>query len=282
MFKSLIRLPSIRLQYLSNLCLTAKQAKTDWKTVVTPVDGADLVLLGNIGQPFCPVTRDFLLWTQDHFPRTFWVPGQQELSSKVKKSWRRKLDDLYKFASESHFRSLHIGVKYSYTYTYPNVTLALTPSWSQAMPYVKYPMYDWHPKNNNLYFGDGSPEARKRILDLHEDELEWLSWNIQKSRKTVCATSTILRVSPEIKSPVSLAQTVYDNNSVIALLHGLHEQERPVTYSGKTGRFPWSGVNMAGHSGFRTDAFFEYSGNPTLYLKPSSTSEPLITMRLAL
>ena len=267
-------LPSrIRLQYLSNLRLSrpnkdhwkdilARPQRTRWNSVVRPVEGADLLLLGNIGKPFCPITKDFLIWAHDYFPRIFWVPGLEEFSSTEEKKdpWQKRLDHLYAFSSQSYFHSLFLGVKHVYTYPYPNVSLLLTPSWSVNTNLTDVPIYDWHQKKNPLHLGDKSTNhAANRLLDLQENELEWLTNLVQSLPQTICATSTILRIPCVLSQATHYGSYLYKKDLVLAHLYGMDERDQPKTETGYGGRYPWCGVNMYGHPGYNPEAFFEYS-----------------------
>lgn len=229
---------TFRIQYLSNLFLGTSKAPLQNPANTIQPNASVLALLGNIGRPGCPETREFLHWAESKFQRIFWVPGPLEYSS-LSQTWRKKADSTYTFLQESGLKKTSFCQKYQEPFG--NINLLATPAWHLhfSAGFEKC-LYDW-----SSTYGDKSVMDMKQFFNLQVEELNWILHNsIRKSSPTILLTH----------SPISYNLIQYKN--VLLHLHGTGYNGNAQSVCG--GIDPWSGINSATSPHFKPDGFVEF------------------------
>lgn len=222
------------IQYASNLMLPTVPLQ-QIPTLLKP-SAPILALLGDIGQPYCLHTREFFKWAEDNFALIFWIPGSLEYSNPEAScvSWNERADQCYESIQLWGLSRTSFCQKLEYRIPWSPFTLLCS---SFQIPYSSRRII-------YKYGFDGSYKvAMKEDYERYrESEYEW----IRKS------TTRIL--GPIIScSHMPLPQ----GTKVRANLFGsTHVPNQPRTFSG--GTQPWSTINMAGHDGFRKDAYVSF------------------------
>ena len=228
---------TFRIQYLSNLFLgTSKSPFQNPAKQIQP-NAPVLALLGNIGRPGCPETREFLIWAETKFQRIFWIPGPLEYSSSYQ-TWRQSADASYRFLQDFGMRKTTFCQKYQEPLV--NANIIATPTWHLGFSAgFETRIYDWNS------CGDKTKIDLKQTFKLQVDELNWiLKHSIQKSNPTVLLTY----------SPISY--NLLENKNILLHLYGTGYDDDAQSVCG--GTEPWTGINSATSPHFKPDGFVEF------------------------
>lgn len=220
----------LRLQFASNLLLHQNSFQTN-KKLLKPT-GEMLALCGNIGQSYCPKTRDFFKWAEEHYCQIFWIPGNFEYSASSHSlaTWNERADQYYESVRNWGLTNTTFCQKLEYSVPYTNLTILATPL---GIPYdITRQIYIWCPK------------GQYKIIDKHDyvrffmNELSWIDSRIQR-----------------IQGPKLLLSNVPVYERSVTNIYGVANPREAKTNSGG---MPWSAVNMAGQSSFRPDMLMEW------------------------
>lgn len=100
MLRSFLRNKPFRIQYAGNLGVDSQ--KIPFKKLLAPqVD--NLALLGNIGRPDHPRTKDFIQFCAEGWKKTYWILGPHELSNAKgsKESFYKKIEQCQNLAAST-------------------------------------------------------------------------------------------------------------------------------------------------------------------------------------
>ncbi len=220
----------LRIQYASNLLLHQNTFKEN-KALIKPT-GEILALCGNIGQPYCSKTADFIKWADETFGHIFWIPGNLEYSAPSNNlaTWNERADQYYESIRNWSLNNTVFCQKLIYSVPYTNITIIASPIGIQSD--ITRQIYVWCSKN------------KYRRIDTKDhalfflNELTWLDSKLSKLTGPKLLLSNI---------------PVYDRT--ITNIYGVAINGEAKTNSGG---MPWSAVNMAGHAGYRKEAMMEW------------------------
>ena len=226
-----------RLQYASNLRLSI--LKQGFKQFTIPVVAPHLALLGNIGTPECPKTKDFFQWADEHYQQIFWIPGGLEYSSNhsEKCAWNERADACYnairewKLRNTSFCQKMRIGVPFS------PLTLLITPGGLLYQTGTSH--FRWN------HEGDYVEVEPSEYARFRNNEHAWIE------------NSLIQNTGPiAVLSHGGISLSLLHRYKAVANIYGIQRDGR---HESSTGGTPWTAINMAGHDGFRPTAVFEYA-----------------------
>ena len=220
----------LRLQFASNLYLHENTFQTN-KTLLKPT-GEILALCGNIGQPYCPKTRDFFKWAEEQYGQIFWIPGNLEYSAPSNSiaTWNERADQHYESIRNWELTKTTFCQKLEYSVPYTNITILASPI---GIPHdIKRQIYVWSSTGNY------KPIDKDDYLRFFMNELAWLDTKLQKTTGPKLLLSNI---------------PIYER--AITNIYGVANPREAKTNSGG---MPWSAVNMAGHSQYRPDMIMEW------------------------
>ena len=226
-----------RLQYASNVRLP--HLKHGSKQFTLPVVAPHLALLGNIGAPECPITKDFFQWADEHYQQIFWIPGGLEYSSNQAErcAWNERADECYhairqwKLTQTSFCQKMRISVPYS------PLTLLATPGGLLYQNSINH--FRWN------YDGDYVEVEPAEYARFRNNEHAWIENSLIQTTGPIA-----------ILSHGGISLSILHRYSVVANIYGMQRECHPES---STGGKPWTAINMAGHDGFRPTAVFEYS-----------------------
>jgi hypothetical protein len=222
------------IQYASNLVL----AHTPIKQIphILKPSAPILALLGDIGQPFCLHSREFFKWAEDNYSLIFWIPGSLEYSSLQSSciSWNERADQYYQSLQLWGLSRTSFCQKLEYRIPWSPFTLLCS---SYKIPYHSTRQiykYDYKGLYKIATYND--------YERFNQSESDWLTKTTGRISGPIIACSYM---------PVPYGLKVQAN------LFGItHVPNYPRTFSGETS--PWSTINMAGHTGFRKDAYVSF------------------------
>lgn len=225
-----------RLQYVSNLRLP--HINQGFKHFTLPIVAPNLALLGNIGTPDCPKTKDFFQWADEHYQQIFWIPGGLEYASNhsEKCAWNERSDACYhairewKLTRTSFCQKMRISVPFS------PLTLLATPGGLLYQSGTSH--FRWN------HEGDYVEVEPSEYARFRNNEHAWIENSLIQNAAPVA-----------ILSHGGISLSLLHRYNVIANIYGIQRDGRDES---STGGKPWTAINMAGHSGFRPTAVFEY------------------------
>ncbi len=222
------------IQYASNLMLP-RMSMESIPTLLKP-SAPILTLLGDIGHPYCLNTREFFKWAEDNYALIFWIPGRLEYSNPEASclSWNERADQCYESIQLWGLSRTSFCQKLEYRIPWSPFTLLCS---SIHIPYS-------HNQTIYKYAFDGSykPASREDYERYKQSELDWFTKSTSRILGPIISCSYM---------PVPEGSRVRAN-----LFGATRDPTHPRTVSG--GTHPWSTINMAGHSGFRKDAYVSF------------------------
>jgi hypothetical protein len=229
---------TVNIQFLSNLYIH-NQSLSTLQRLVKP-SAPTLALLGNIGQPSCDRTKEFLQWTNSQFDTVFWVPGSLEYSSPKKESvtWRERADQIYENLQIWKTERTIFCQKFDYTHPESNVRIFASPFWGFAFnPLNRHRILDWNGRSERVLIDN------TQLSELQYNELMWLMGKIYRLQKG--QTSIILSHSP-------IPYLLLKPYNVFCHLYGTEQDGSAKVVSG--GKDPWIGLNMVGSKHYNKSA----------------------------
>jgi hypothetical protein len=220
-----------KIQYASNLFLA------NCKHPVTTVNPSApyLALLGNIGGPYCPQTRDFFQWAETEFQRIYWIPGALEYSGGANPlTWRNRADLYYLSIQDWNLKKTVFSQKFQERLE--TVNLLATTGWHRTMaenPAMR--IQYWNPEGSRQFI---TPET------CFEYQLNEVDWILRKSNVATEPT-VLLTYSPISERLLRLRNIPYH-------FYGTEYNGKPTSATGGTN--PWVGINMATSSKYRSNA----------------------------
>ena len=236
-----------RLQYVSNLLLP--MLKSSPKQFTLPVNAPTLALLGNIGVPDCPKTKDFFQWADESYQQVLWIPGGLEYSSNhaEKCAWNERADACYhairdwKLSQTSFCQKMNIRVPFS------TLTLLATPGGLTKHSSIKHFRWDTS--------GDYVEVEQSDYVRFRNNEHSWIENSLIQTAGPIAVLS---------HGGVSLS--LLQRYNVVANCFGTNQTGE---LESSTGGQPWTAINMAGHDKFRPSAVFEFDS--IAYMKQQQT-----------
>lgn len=229
----------LRIQYASNLFVNKLTLQESSKLLkpVAPV----LALLGNIGHPHCNRTKAFMIWAEQNYDRVLWIPGALEYSSEGREAttWNEKADRVYESLNHWSLRRTTFCQKLDFIYPGTEINILAT-SLGFPLDYSNQ-YYVWNTK------GEQTRMTSNEQQSFMKDELHWLRRHLQKKHTPTIVLS---------HQPV-LSNFGYSTHLVINI-HGIWENDI-ISFTG--GKNPWRAINMAGHRGYISDAYFTLDEN---------------------
>jgi hypothetical protein len=222
---------AFRIQFASNLNVHKLK---NFKGLLNPV-APNLALLGNIGYPESPLTKDFLKFCDTNYERVFWVPGFVELSSNKKHTWIERMESCRE--TIWNLKNVVLCQKQDTYIDDSKLQLLLTTL--------------WHPTNQPIYTHAKQGPRLMTKDDFKTLTVSEMNWLMHKTSISKLPVSWFTYSSPFLRS----SKTTINHPGILTSLHGKSEFKNTATYSGGN---PWSAVNMAGHSGYLNDAFWVY------------------------
>ncbi len=250
---------SFRLQYVSHLRIPFMNQT---KLFTLPTQAPNLALLGNIGTPDCPKTKDFFQWADEHYQQIYWIPGGMEYSSNHAErcAWNERADACYhairdwKLTQTSFCQKMRISVPFS------SLTLLATPG---GLLYQSGPNHFRWSTTGDYVEVESSEYARFR-----NNEHGWIE------------NSLIQTPGPlAILSHGGVSLSLLHRYKVVANCYGIQREGYPES---STGGKPWTAINMAGHDGFRPNAVFEFNESAFHMKQQQSGSERLSSSSIAM
>ena len=220
----------LRVQYVSNLLLHQHTFKEN--TSRLKPSGEILALCGNIGQPYCQKSRDFLKWAEDHYTHIFWVPGNLEYSASSNHlaTWNERADQYYESIRNWELHNTVFCQKMEYSVPYTNITILASPI---GIPMdIQRQIYVW------CSSGGYKQISKSDYVRFFMNEVAWLD-------------AGLIRIT----GPKLLLSNMPVYNRSITTIYGVACPGEAKTNSGG---IPWSAVNMAGYGGYRKDAVMEW------------------------
>jgi hypothetical protein len=246
-----------RIQFASNL----NTNKACLKTIIQSIKpcAPRLALLGDIGTPECERTEHFMKWCDSNYEKVYWVPGFLELSDTEDKkhTWVERYDYCLNKINDWNLKNVTLCSKHEVHISNPDIQLLLTTL--------------WHPTERNLYVPSNNGPRPMNKEDFRIVMNTEYSWILRKSSVSSKPVVWLTYSSPytdqinNIKVPLFMSTYIHPMlrkaratklhyPNLLCSLHGYSEVAQSCS-----GGFPWSSINMAGHSGFIKNAFWEYS-----------------------
>ena len=227
---------SFRLQYASHLRLPFRKHSSTQFTL--PVAAPQLALLGNIGTPECPTTKDFFQWADEHYSQIYWIPGGLEYSSTHSEqcAWNERADACYYAIREWKLLRTSFCQKMKLSVPFSPLTLLATPG--SLLYQTGTSHFRWNPTGDYVEV-EPSEYARFRT-----NEHAWIENSLIQTTGPIAVLS---------HGGVSLS--LLQRYRTTANLYGIQRDGR---YESSTGGKPWTAINMAGHDQFRETAVFEF------------------------
>ena len=235
-----------KIQYASNLFLSSCK-----NPVATVKPSAPyLALLGNIGGPYCPQTKDFFQWAETVFQRIYWIPGALEYSGGANPlTWQQRADLYYLSIQDWKLKKTVFSQKFQERLD--SVNLLATAGWHVTMAE--------NPAMRIQYWNsEGSRQFMKPETCFQEqvNEVDWIL------RKSAVEPSILLTYSPIPASILAPANIPYH-------FYGTEYTMKGTSATG--GRNPWVGINMATAPKYRPDAVAEVAIKEATALETEST-----------
>ena len=228
---------SFRLQYASQLRLPILKSIT--KPFTIPIAAPNLALLGNIGTPECPKTRDFFQWADEHYQQIFWIPGGLEYSSNHAErcAWNERADACYYAIREWKLQHTSFCQKMLISVPHSPLTLLATPGGLLYQSGINH--FCWN------HEGDYEEVEPSEYARFRNNEHSWIENSLIKNPGPVA-----------ILSHAGISLSLLHRYKVLANCYGIQKDGR---HESSTGGNPWTAINMAGHETFRPAAIFEYA-----------------------
>ena len=225
-----------RLQYVSNLCLPIMKLSS--KPFTLPVAAPTLALLGNVGLPECPRTKDFFQWADESYEQVFWIPGSLEYSSNhsTRCAWNERADACYDAIREWKLNHTSFCQKMNVRIPFSTLTLLATPGGLVYNSSIKHFRWDTS--------GDYVDVEQSEYARFQNNEHSWIENSLIQTQGPIAVLS---------HRGVSLS--LLQRYNVVANCFGI-KQDGGMESS--TGGQPWTAINMAGHNKFRPSAVFEF------------------------
>lgn len=232
---------TFRLQYASNLCIPF--LKHSIVSFPFPVAAPSLALLGNIGTPECPMTRDFFQWADESYQQIFWIPGGLEYSSTNHKgcAWNERADACYNAIRDWKLERTSFCQKMSIRIPHSKLTVLASPGGIVCQSGMNH--FIWNHQGN------------------YEDVVQSDYERFRKNEHAWMETSLIQTPGPiAILSHGGISLSLLKQHNVIANLYGINKNN---FIESSTGGNPWTAINMMGRGVFRPMAVFEYADQST-------------------
>jgi hypothetical protein len=234
----------LKIQYASNLFLANCKNPAAAVKPAAPY----LALLGNIGGPYCPQTKDFFQWAETVFQRIYWIPGALEYSGGANPlTWQQRADLYYLSVRDWKLKKTVFSQKFQERLE--SVNIIATAGWHLTMAE--------NPAMRIQYWNSEGSRRFMTPIDCFEQQFNELDWILRKSKNSMEPT-VLLTHSP-------IPSRVLENHTILCHLYGAEYNERSVSATGGTN--PWVGINMATAKGYRDDTVAE------MLIKESTTLE---------
>ncbi len=226
---------AFRLQYASNLRLSFLNQS---KLFTLPVMASNLALLGNIGHPECPKTKDFFQWADEHYKQIYWIPGGIEYSSNHAErcAWNERADACYHAIREWKLQRTSFCQKMKLSVPFSSLTILATPGKLLYQSGVQH--FRWNTD------GDYVEVEPAEYMRFRNNEHAWIENSLIQTAGPIA-----------ILSHGAISYSLLQRYTVTTNCFGISHTGTPET---STGGKPWTAINMAGHGGFRSDAVFEF------------------------
>ncbi len=227
---------TFRLQYVSNLHLPSMNQLV--KSFKLPVVAPNLALLGNIGTPECPKTKDFFQWADEHYRQIYWIPGGVEYSSNHSNhcAWNERADACYHAIREWKLQHTSFCQKMKVTVPFSSLTILATPGKLLYQSGIHHFRWDTA--------GDYVEVEPSEYVRFRNNEHAWIENSLIQTAGPIA-----------ILSHGGVSYSLLERYNVTTNCFGISQAGKPET---STGGKPWTAINMAGHRGFRPDAVFEF------------------------
>lgn len=149
----------LKIQYASNFFLHKYQTWQQAKHLLTVGAANNLALLGNIGIPQHPNTKNFLLWCADNWESVYYVPGMIELQNKP-----RFNDNINYILPRNIFLADQMEIALPH-----HIYLICTPLFSNYGKYI-HQIPQWNELEQELM----AKRTPKQIQSWHEEDIEFL------------------------------------------------------------------------------------------------------------
>lgn len=226
---------TFRIQYISNLLLPVFSKPIPF---TLPVKAPCLALLGNIGTPECPKTKDFFQWADEQYGTVLWIPGSLEYSSNHSErcAWNERADACYRAIRDWKLCHTSFCQKMKLSVPFTSLTLLATPGGLIHRHDTSH--FRWDTNGNYV-----EVEPNEYLL-FRDNEFRWIE------------NSLIHQTGPTVLlSHTGIVHTNLQHYPILANCYGITQNGNPES---STGGKPWSAINMAGHSRFRPEAVFEF------------------------
>lgn len=218
-----------KLQYASNLFLA--NCKNPVATVKP--SAPYLALLGNIGGPYCPQTKDFFQWAETEFQRIYWIPGALEYSGGGNMlTWQQRADLYYLSIQDWKLKKTVFSQKFQERLE--TVNLLATTGWHLAMaenPAMR--IQYWNSEEGHMYM---------KPTDCFGEQVNEVDWIL---RKSAVDPTVLLTYSPISAKILAMRNIPYH-------FYGTEYNGKPTSATG--GTKPWVGINMATSLKYRSNA----------------------------
>jgi hypothetical protein len=237
-----------KIQYASNLFLG------NCKYPLTSIQPSApyLALLGNIGGPYCPQTKDFFQWAETEFQRIYWIPGALEYSGGANPlTWQQRADLYYMSIRDWSLKKTVFSQKFQDRLE--SVNVLATAGWHRAMA-------ENQAMRIQYWNSEGSRQFMKPENCLQEQVNE-VDWILRKSAMAIEPT-VLLTHSPISERLLRMRNIPYH-------FYGTEYNGNPTSATG--GQNPWVGINMATAPGYRPDAMAEVAIKEATTLETENT-----------
>jgi hypothetical protein len=223
----------LKIQYASNLFLANCKNPAALVKPVAPY----LALLGNIGGPYCPQTKDFFQWAETKFQRIYWIPGALEYSGGANPlTWQQRADLYYLSIRDWELKNTVFSQKFQERLETVNVLA--TAGWHMTMA-----------ENPDMRIQFWNSEGGRRFMkpaDCFVEQFNEMDWILRKTAVANPSEPTLLLTYSPIPS------RILNGRGIQCHLYGTEYSERATSATG--GRNPWVGINNANAKGYRMDA----------------------------
>jgi hypothetical protein len=166
-----------QIQYASNLFVHQNQNLKQATQFLEKTQAPNLALLGNIGFPANPKTKEFIQWCCANWLKVYWVPGPTELHHQHQiNSFRNTYDNL---------KNLHILDHSEHKLTYAPLSIIGVPLWVPSRG-------KWHPQLNEKEQFFFTNKSNTIIDNWHQEDLQYIKEKVNHYSQDIFENKVLL------------------------------------------------------------------------------------------